>query len=156
MPDVKSSMTRNPVTVNIAASLEEAASLMESRGFRHLPVTNDVGSIVGILSDRDVQRARHPGQMRAPTTGDVSTFMSWPVITVHQDMPLREAAQAMIKEKISALLVTDDTKNIVGILTTEDLLQKLVEILPGTSALDKVSYSPVVGELLREVQASGL
>jgi len=149
-------MTRDLVTVNITTSLEEAASLMESRGFRHLPVINDVGTVVGILSDRDVQRARHPGQMRPPSTGEVSAFMSWPVITVNQNLPLREAVQGMIKEKISALLVTDDKKNIVGILTTEDLLQKLVELLPGSSALDKVSYSPVVSELLREVQASGL
>ena len=154
--NVKISMSTDLVTVTINQSLEEAAGLMERSGIRHLPVRNDFGVVVGILSTHDIHRAKSPSQMRPAGTGNVSDFMSWPVITVEQSLPLREAALGMIQNKVSALLVTDSTKAVVGILTTEDLLKKLVSLLPVVSAFDKLALSPVVGELLREVQAVGI
>lgn len=46
-------MTRNPVTVKSADSLEGCMAMMASRGFRHLPVV-DAGKVVGVISIGDV------------------------------------------------------------------------------------------------------
>jgi CBS domain-containing protein len=46
-------MTRNPVTVKPADSLEGCMAMMASRGFRHLPVL-DAGKVVGVISIGDV------------------------------------------------------------------------------------------------------
>ena len=136
--------------------MEEAADLMEEHRIRHLPVSDDLGVIVGIISDRDVSRARSPNKPGFDANAKVSDYMSWPVITVSQNLPLREAAQGMVDEKISAFLVTDDAQAIVGIVTSEDMLRALVSLLSAPSRFAKASYSPVVGELLREAQAAGL
>lgn len=153
---VKDTMSKKLVTVKWDQTMESAAEIMEEHRFRHLPVTDDLGVIVGILSDRDLARATNPQKPGFDAEAQVSDSMSWPVVTVDQNMPLKEAAQGMIDEKISAFLVTDADKAIVGIVTSQDLLKVLVELLSGPTNLAKVSFSPVVGELLREVQAAGL
>ena len=50
-------MTPDPETAEPALATEDAAGMMLSRGFRHLPVTQD-GDLVGIVSLRDVLSAR--------------------------------------------------------------------------------------------------
>jgi predicted transcriptional regulator len=86
----------------------------------------------------------------------VDEYMNWPVITVDQNYSLKDAAQGMIDEKISAFLVTDKNKTAVGIITSEDLLRVLATLLANPSVLGKLSYSPLVGEFLRETQTAGL
>jgi CBS domain-containing protein len=54
---LKDVMTRNPITVNTESPLEEAARIMERRRIRHLPVTDEEGRLVGIISMRDVEAA---------------------------------------------------------------------------------------------------
>jgi CBS domain-containing protein len=52
---VREWMTQKPVTVPEATSIERAASIMVTNGFRHLPIT-DGGRTIGIISLRDVVR----------------------------------------------------------------------------------------------------
>jgi CBS domain-containing protein len=49
-------MTWNPITVDMESPLEEAARIMERR-IRHLPVTDEEGRLVGIVSMRDIEAA---------------------------------------------------------------------------------------------------
>ena len=102
---VKESMSKKIVTVRWDQRMEEAADLMEEHRIRHLPVSDDLGVIVGIISDRDVSRARSPNKPGFDANAKVSDYMSWPVITVSQNLPLREAAQGMVDEKISAFQI---------------------------------------------------
>jgi acetoin utilization protein AcuB len=153
---VRESMSKKLITIRWDQPMEEAADLMEEHRFRHLPVADDSGVIVGILSDRDVNRAVNPGKPGFIADAQVSEYMSWPVITVDENLALRDAAQGMIDEKVSAFLVTDANKAIVGIVTSEDMLKALVKLLSPPSGLAKVAYFPVVGELLREAEAAGL
>src|SRR3989344_7376998 len=104
---LKGAMSKKLVTVDWNMHMRKAAELMEERRIRHLPVTDELGIVVGILSDRDIKRAMSPKNPGFSPNGTVCEFMSWPVITVSQDLPLKEAAQGMIDEKISAFLVTD-------------------------------------------------
>ncbi|MGZ3719156.1 MAG: CBS domain-containing protein [Bdellovibrionota bacterium] len=153
---VKQQMTGKLVTISWDLPISDASDLMDERGFRHLPVIDDLGVVVGIISDRDVNRAMNPANSGFMPEATVNDYMSWPVITVDQNLPLKDAAQGMIDQKISAFLVTDESKAVVGIVTSEDMLKALVGMLSKPSSFAKLGYSPVVRELLREAQTSGI
>jgi len=49
-------MTRNPVSLRPDDPLSKAALIMSERGFRHIPIVDDEGKLVGIVSSRDISR----------------------------------------------------------------------------------------------------
>lgn len=151
---VKESMSKAPITIGWNEKMEFAYKRMKSIQVRHLPVTNDTGEIVGMLSDRDVQRSmiseleRPMGRTMSDETikfdddAKVRDYMSWPVKSVEQNTDLRLVAERMIAEKVSSLLVVNG-KSAVGIVTAEDLIQVLIEVLgdprtPAQWTLDQV------------------
>ncbi|MEK6578465.1 MAG: CBS domain-containing protein [Bdellovibrionota bacterium] len=131
-------MTKDLVTVVMGAPLSDAFVLMRDRRIRHLPVTDEAGEVIGILSDRDISRAMTPDPEADPSGADdaqfdpsfrARDFMTWPVRTVADDVPVQDVARRMLKEKVSALLVVDRTRKIRGIVTTDDLLKLLIRLL---------------------------
>lgn len=131
----------NLISIEKKDSLLSAYKKMQINRIRHLPVTDEDGNVVGILSDRDVSRAMHSHVLKkGPTKSEEITFdeearvqdyMSFPVKISSKNRALKEVAKEMVKEKISALLVLDDNESVLGIITTEDLLRVLIEILDG-------------------------
>lgn len=126
----KAVMSSKLTTLNASNSLVEAFHLMSTKHIRHLPVTDGNGHIVGILSDRDIQRAMSVKRLSAfeqSATLDpalrVEDFMSWPVYVVGEATTLKKAAQEMLAQKVSALLVQNDAGHISGIVTTDDFLK---------------------------------
>jgi CBS domain-containing protein len=125
------------VTIPITATVQAARDLMREKNFRHLPATNDLGEIVGIISDRDVQRAVTVTRAdnKIEYTEDLSPnhlvkdFMSWPVHKVAGDVTIRDVALRMLNEKISALVVTYPEGKVRGIVTTDDLIRYLIQLL---------------------------
>jgi len=138
---VEKAMTRGLITINWDKPISHASELMKTAKVRHLPVIDDEGELLGILSDRDVARA-----MKATISLDdagqgiysesdefdpdakVRHYMSWPVKTADKHCDLRMVAGIMVSEKISAVLITDNGDS-VGIVTTEDLLKVLMGLL---------------------------
>ena len=123
-------MTEKIITIKASDSLINASKILSSHGFRHLLVTDDRNKIVGILSDRDIDKAmmvKKLNSFRQEMSLDpnilVEDFMSWPVMTVNVDTPIRKVAEQMLEQKISALLVEDTYGQPKGIITTDDLLK---------------------------------
>jgi acetoin utilization protein AcuB len=156
--DAKRVMTRSVKVVHLDAPIGAAFEAMEEHRIRHLPVIDDSGRMIGIISDRDVAKARHPvaqphGNLdETPVTFEsghrVRDYMSWPVLSVCESEDLAVVANRMIQEKISALMVTDANDHPRGIVTTEDLLRQLVLLLgasvtPRKIALSSLSYDRV-------------
>lgn len=136
--NLKKSMSKKLLVVKERASLADAFRIMVQNNVRHLPVTNVDGEVIGILSDRDLQRA-----MKSNVSGDglfrqetcefnpenvVADYMSWPVKTLEASTTLKAATDKMLKEKVSCYLVTDAGR-IEGIVTTDDLLKVLSALL---------------------------
>jgi acetoin utilization protein AcuB len=132
---VQDIMQANVVTVTPRTSLHEAITLTRERGIRHLPVL-DGDALVGIVSDRDLKRA-----MASPATGlkphesaslmervAMRDIMTQTVITIGGGFPVEDAARVMVKEKISALPVTEAGR-LVGIVTETDLMRLFVRAL---------------------------
>lgn len=155
---VKENMTKKLVTVHWNEPIEKAYTLMEERRIRHLPVVNQEGTVIGILSGRDVNRAMDPARPTFSKGSLVGDFMSWPAVTVEESASIREVAEGMIDEKISALLVSRGTQ-VVGIVTSEDLLRFLAKMLKDkedkTSFID-FPFFPAINEAAREASSVGI
>jgi acetoin utilization protein AcuB len=159
-------MRRDLVVVSPATTLPEAIRLTRGRGVRHLPVV-DEGRLVGIVSDRDLKRV-----MASPATTleaheltyalervTMAEVMTRTVITTAPMFPVEEAARIMVREKISALPVTEGGR-LVGILTETDVLWLFVRGLGAgqpSSRLDVVlpARDPGLGGVVRAVERAG-
>ncbi len=157
---LKQNMTKSLISVRWDYPMKDAARLMQEKNIRHLPVIDKDGNLTGILSDRDVKRAMDPRieGFRAGTL--VGDFMNWPVVSVEQSTPLAKAVKMMMEEKISALLITRGGA-VNGIITTEDMLRVLYDLLlhegsDGKLAILDFTYEPVYREMVRTAGSIGL
>jgi len=111
-------MTKNPVTATLHEKLESIAAKMHAGGFRCVPILSD-GTPVGIVTDRDIRQ--HTGYLDQT---EAFKAMSETLITVTPSTDIREAARLLRERKIGALPVVEDGK-LVGVLTTDDVLEAL-------------------------------
>jgi CBS domain-containing protein len=86
--------------------------------FRHLPVLDDRGRLVGILSDRDILRA-----LARPKSTIVAEIMTRSPVTVKADAAAHTAATIMLDRKIGSLPVVNDDGQLVGLVTETDFLE---------------------------------
>jgi acetoin utilization protein AcuB len=131
-------MTLNPVTTTPEVSVTDALRLMSEKKIRRLPVLDDQGHLVGIVSDRDLLLASpSPAtslaiweihELLAKLT--VGKMMTREVITVPEDTPLEEAARIMADSRIGGLPVMRGS-DLVGIISESDLFKVLLQLLGG-------------------------
>lgn len=132
---VRDYMTANPTTLGPAQSLLDAAILMRTSGFRHIPIVQD-GQLVGMLSDRDVARltptmllphsaSEHNEVMEETLIGKVMTREP---ITTAPDAPLSDIAESFVVGKLGSMAVMDNGE-LVGIITVRDLVRALYDYL---------------------------
>ncbi|WP_172637467.1 CBS domain-containing protein [Thioflavicoccus mobilis] len=124
---VRDYMSGTPVTINASADYQDALELMDQHHMHHLPVTDDQGVVVGILSRHDLQLAaryfhEHPGE--------INEVMHTPVTTIAPEAELADAVDAMTKGYMRCLPVSEDGGHqLVGIITETDLMRALRDLL---------------------------
>jgi IMP dehydrogenase len=112
-------MIVNPITLPANASLAEAERLMSHYHISGVPITNEEGRLVGILTNRDI-RFVTPGDQR------VSEFMtSRNLITAKVGTTLEEAKQILHQHRIEKLPLVDDNGRLKGLITVKDIVKKL-------------------------------
>jgi CBS domain-containing protein len=134
--DVKDIMHTTVTTVTPEARVSTAYQMMTMRGapVRHLPVVTDGGSLVGILTDRDIRRAAasdapHMAEHELLYLLDklsVRDIMTPEVVTVHGTTPVEEAGQIFLQKKFGCLPVVRDNHRLEGIITVTDLLRAYI------------------------------
>ena len=134
---VEDCMTRNPISIRPESDPVAAIGLCKAGGFRHLPVLDETGMLVGIVDRTDMEtflaKAGSPGVMKR--NHRVDQVMSRNVISVAPTCPLEEAASLMVKHKIGSLPVLEEGR-LVGIITETDIFSRFAAILGGgTSSL---------------------
>jgi acetoin utilization protein AcuB len=134
--------------------IQAAFDEMKENGIRHLPVVDQTGRLVGMLSDRDVHRAVHvkmvnqiEQEMTFNPHDTVEDYMSWPVQTIDESSSIENIAKMMIELKVSAFIVSGPNQYIKGIITTEDLLKYLVELLGGVESSNAIPISDLYWDL---------
>lgn len=127
---VRDAMTRDVVTVGPEESAARAWGLCRERNIRHLPVVEGE-RLVGIVSDRDLRDLSPP---RATTDEEntlgwvqIRDMMSTRVITSHPLDTIEHAAKVIYENRFNCLPVVAD-EELVGIITSSDLVRTLVEL----------------------------
>lgn len=141
---VRDLMTAAPETVLSDASAADAAEVMRRLKVRHVPVVDDDGGLVGIVSDRDLLRTTHgPGRSHAGDDDDhpldavpVQAVMTMVVRSVTSATPAAEAGRSLADARISCFPVVDEGA-LVGILTEADFVRTLCRILEDEAATDE-------------------
>ena len=130
---VRDWMTSNPITATKETSLPEARQLMVDNGVRRLPIVEG-DKVVGIVTRGDVRGAQASeatslsiwelnylvGKLK------IEEVMTKNPISISSDTSMRDAAKAMLDNKIAGLPVVDDGK-LVGMITESDIFRMLVE-----------------------------
>jgi IMP dehydrogenase len=111
----ESGMVVNPITIRANGTLAEAQALMARHKISGIPVTEDGGRLVGILTNRDVRFAENPGQ-------PVSELMTREnLATVSIGVGQEEARRLLHARRIEKLLVVDADYRCVGLITVKDI-----------------------------------
>jgi CBS domain-containing protein len=144
---VKDLMTTDVLTVRPSTQLKEAAALLAEHRISGLPVVDDQGRVLGVLSEGDILYKEtgakdKPGlidrllsvppigldlKLAAKTVGEA---MSAPALTIGPRRPVTEAASVMIDEGVNRLPVIDDEERLIGIITRADLVRAFVRSDP--------------------------
>ncbi len=133
--NVSDIMTAKPKSIHQNGTLRQALELMEGSHFRHLPVMNSDGQLVGIVSDRDCRTALNSPHILRERWQDedlanslrVRTLMTPAPIVIEPDAEADEAARLMLNNHISCLpVILGET--LVGIVTTSDILVAFMEM----------------------------
>jgi len=138
---VRDFMQTSVFTVGPDDLIDRVFFLLHYEKIRHLPVVDDKGAVVGIVSDRDLYKALGPkSRSRAvsKSTGPetqlhviprkVRHIMRRGVLTVSPDEAAATAATTMARKKIGALPVVNGDK-LVGIVTATDILLEFAKIV---------------------------
>ena len=121
-------MALEPIVVRANASLDEAAELLDRHHISGLPVVDRTGSLVGVVSQTDLVRARSTQYLWASWPGlAVRHLMTAPAVTIHRSTPLAIAAARMDRQHIHRLVVVDDEDERlpIGVLSMTDLVHAL-------------------------------
>lgn len=121
-------MAIEPVLTRADAPLAEAAVLMEAHHVSGLPVVDASGSLVGVISQTDLLRARATEYVWANWAElRVRHLMTAPALTIHRDQPLVIAARRMQRHHVHRLVVVadDDETLPIGVISTSDVIRAL-------------------------------
>jgi signal-transduction protein with cAMP-binding, CBS, and nucleotidyltransferase domain len=121
---VEDYMTITTVTMNFRNSVLDIAKKMLAENISSIPITDDEGEIIGILTERDMIKII--ANELPPSGISAMSLMSFPTVKVKKKAPIEEAAKIMATKKLRHLIVEDTYgKDIVGIITVSDLARYL-------------------------------
>ena len=141
-------MSTEPITVTPETSLTEAIQILAERQISGLPVVDDSGELVGIISETDLtwqetgvdtppyvmfldsviylqNPAKHNREVHKALGQTVEDAMSDRPMTITGDRPVREAARIMHEKKVRQLPVVDEDDKLIGIITQGDVIRMM-------------------------------
>jgi IMP dehydrogenase len=110
----ESGMVVNPITIGPNASLADLMRLKEQYRISGIPVVDDAGKLIGIITNRDVRFATDMNQK-------VGDLMTRQLVTVKEDVDRAEARRLLHKHRIEKLVVVDDDFRCTGLITVNDM-----------------------------------
>jgi len=141
-------MTPQPITVKPETPLQEAIKIMVENHISGMPVVNEAGKLVGVISESDLMwqetgvetppyimfldsviylqnPARYDKEIHKALGQTVGEVMSDKAIAIKPNQALREAAHLMHEKKIRRLPVVDEQDLVIGILTRGDIIRTM-------------------------------
>ncbi len=134
----ESGMVVNPVTILPEQTLADAHALMDAHDISGIPVTERDGTLVGILTNRDVRFAT---DMKQP----VAELMTRTLITTKEGISKEEAKKLLHQHRIEKLLVVDVNYRCVGLITVKDIEKAVKYPLAAKDARGRLRVAAAVG-----------
>ena len=110
----ESGVVMNPVTISPSSSLGDLKELKNRTGFSGIPVIDEKSVVVGIITNRDTRFAEDLNE-------SVASLMTRDVVTVEMDTPMEEARRLLHKHRIERLVIVDEDRRCIGLLTVKDM-----------------------------------
>jgi len=165
-------MVSNVITVRSDTSVEEIAEILLANRISAVPVVDEAGSLVGIISEGDLIHRVEAGTERHRSwwlelltiretlahefikshARKAADLMTHPVITVAPDMPLSDLASLLEKHRIKRVPVMNDGK-IVGIVSRANLIQSLVRRGPAMTSDKKKEDSALHADIMTQLRS---
>ena len=135
MLSVAEIMTAEPYTLSPDDSLAQARKLMADHHIPHIPIVSGDGSLVGLVSQRDVLAAADSSVLPEQASREqeenyvaLSSVMTSPVQTVDEQASLRGTAMHLLQNRMGCLPVTRDDA-LVGIITDSDFVEVAINLM---------------------------
>jgi len=139
---IKEVMTRDLTAVEPSMTVRALIELFDKSGLSSVPVVNEEGRVLGIVSERDIIEGALPGyfevlygitdlshlsqKLREIENDRIEFYMTPEVITIEEDEDDLTAADLMIRKNIKSLPVVNKDGILVGMLRRIDLLKDLL------------------------------
>jgi CBS domain-containing protein len=117
---VQDIMTTNIETLKPTQSIRVAARKMSQTGIGALPIVTEEGSLVGLLTDRDIS-CYIVAMGRDPNSTEIQKCMTTNIITCYDDQAIATAAQLMEDNNIQRLMVLDRNDRLIGVVSVDDI-----------------------------------
>jgi CBS domain-containing membrane protein len=146
---VKELMSNELYTLKSTNTIHQARKLMLNKRIRHVPIVDEQGEFVGLLTKHDVLGAsvsaladiddqeRYELESNIP----ISEIMITKVVVAEEDTSLLEAARFMLKQKQGCLPIFRDSK-LVGILTEADFVKLALQLMEQSAEYEDTKMNP--------------
>lgn len=132
---VRDWMSKEVITIDADETMQQAIGLLKEHDIRILPVMKD-SKLVGIITDRDLKRASASDATSLDihellyliSKIKVKDIMTRKSITIPSDYTVEEAAEVLLKNKISGTPVIGSQGEIVGVITKSDIFRVLISL----------------------------
>ncbi|NEO12887.1 MULTISPECIES: CBS domain-containing protein [unclassified Moorena] len=141
-------MTREPIVVQPQTPIKEVIKIIAEQSISGLPVVNEAGKLVGVISEADLlwqetgveppvyimfldsviyleNPARYDQELHKALGQTAGEVMTGHPMSIKPDKPLRKAAKLMQEKSIHHLPVTDEAEQVIGILTSGDIVRAM-------------------------------
>ena len=135
----ESGMIVDPITLRVDNTLEEADKIMRENRIGGIPIQDQQGRLVGILTNRDM-RFEQPNERKVQ---DIMTREN--LITAPEGTTLEEAEEILRKHKIEKLPVVDKSFKLIGLITYRDIIKKLAFPNACKDSLGRLRVGAAVG-----------
>jgi CBS domain-containing protein len=140
MITVKELMTDQLYTLKATNTVHQARDLMLDKQIRHIPIVDNSGKFMGLLTKRDILAASISSLADIDNTErdeiedgiPIAEIMITDVIVAQEDTNLLDAAQYLLNQKHGCLPIFRDDK-LVGILTESDFVRLAVHLMKNTA-----------------------
>lgn len=142
-------MTKEVITVGPETSMMKASKLMREHKISRIPVVDDSGRLLGIVSDRDLKEAS-PSKATSLDMHElyyllseikVKDIMTKTPLAVKPSETVEKAAVLMMNNNFGGLPVVDESLKVVGIITDSDVFKVLVQITGVTEGGVQLAFS---------------
>lgn len=124
---VRDIMRRNPKTIDYKATVADAARKMCTKDVSGSCIVLKENVAVGIVTEQDIN-CKVVAKDIKPSEAYVYEIMTSPLITIHADKTVEEAAHLMIKNRVRRLPIINEKGIVIGIVSVRDIVAVSTEI----------------------------